>query len=566
MVDSSIPESLRPFATTKFFHRTWAGTFYCKPQAIFQPRNVAEIQELIKQANLHHKTIMTVGSGHSPSDLTMTKDWLCNLDKFNHVLKQEEFFGPVAPGTNKVDGGEKEIKFVDLTVEAGCRVYQLNEYLKKHDLAIQNLGSISEQSIAGLISTGTHGSTQYHGLVSQQVVSITFLNSAGESITCSSIEKPNYFRAIMLSLGKIGIITHVTLRTCPKYTIKSRQEIINFDTLLENWDSIWLDSEFIRIWWFPYTQKCVLWRANKSNDPISNPRPSWYGTWFGRLFYESLLWVSVHVLPSLTPYIERFVFEQQYGKVETLGAGDIAVQNSVEGLNMDCLFSQFVNEWSAPLCGGIDILTQLQKIINEAAEKKQFYVHAPIEVRCSNVTQSGTPFTDDNGKESLYPSQSWLSHRSRTSAGPIPGNNLRPYMDNSPRLKYQGDKPPTNQDLTLFINATMYRPFGTNVETYKWYHKFEHVMKLGGGKPHWAKNFIGHTGDKVDEDANARDLKLQLEYGGKNFYTMIGFKSDMRDWFGADLVDFNKVRNETDPSGVFLSGKNWADRNGILLD
>ncbi|KAI3406886.2 ALO1 [Candida oxycetoniae] len=558
----TIPESTRPFVTNKFFHATWAGTFYCHPQAIFQPRNVEEIKTLVNEARIRHKTIMTVGSGHSPSDLTMTKDWLCNLDKFNHVIKEQGVSGPVAPGSS-----EKEVKFVDLTVEAGCRIFELNEYLKQHNLAIQNLGSISEQSIAGLISTGTHGSTQYHGLVSQQVVSITFINSMGESITCSSIEKPNYFRAILLSLGKIGIITHVTLRTCPKYTIKSKQEIINFDTLLQHWSTVWLDSEFIRIWWFPYTGKCVLWRANKSTDPISPPRPSWYGTWSGRLFYQSLLWISVHLCPSLTPFIEKFVFEQQYGKVETLGSGDVAVQNSVEALNMDCLFSQFVNEWSAPLTKGVEILRQLQTTIAQAAKDKKFYVHAPIEVRCSNVTQSGKPFVDSNGKESLYPSQEWLSHRTKTSAGPIPGNNLRAYMDNSPRLKYQGeDAKPTNDQLTLFINATMYRPFGTNVDTSQWYDKFEHIMEAKGGKPHWAKNFIGEVSEKVDKEVTDRDLNLQLEFGGKKFYTMNGFKKNMQDWFGSDLVDFNKVRKETDPDGVFLSGRNWADRNGILLD
>ena len=354
-MSSGIPESLKPFLTTKLVHSTWAGTFLCKPQAIFQPRNENEIKELINQARINGKTIMTVGSGHSPSDLTMTKEWLCNLDKFNQVLKEEPYYGP----TSTTDD-TPEVKFVDLTVEAGTRVFELNEYLKKHDLAIQNLGSISDQSVAGLISTGTHGSTQYHGLVSQQVVSITFLNSAGESITCSSIEKPEYFKAILLSLGKIGIITHVTLRTCPKYTIKSKQEIINFDTLLSNWDNIWLELEFIRIWWFPYTNKCVLWRANKSTDPLSDPRPSWYGTKLGRFFYESLLWVSVHLYPSFTPYVERFVFGQQYGNVETLGKGDIAVQNSVEGLNMDCLFSQFVNEWSAPLVSGPEVLKRIE--------------------------------------------------------------------------------------------------------------------------------------------------------------------------------------------------------------
>ena len=82
----SIPESLQPFVTNKLVHKTWAGTFFCKPQAIFQPRNLDEIKELINQARQNGKTIMTVGSGHSPSDLTMTTEWLCNLDKFNSVI------------------------------------------------------------------------------------------------------------------------------------------------------------------------------------------------------------------------------------------------------------------------------------------------------------------------------------------------------------------------------------------------------------------------------------------------------------------------------------------------
>lgn len=555
-----VPDSIKSFRTTKVFHRTWAGTFYCQPQAIFQPTNLEEIQELIKQAKAHGKTIMTVGSGHSPSDLTMTKEWLCNLDKFDKVLKQEEFYGPTAEGS-----AEKEVKFVDLTVEAGCRVYQLNDYLKEHALAIQNLGSISDQSIAGLISTGTHGSSKYHGLVSQQVVEIKLLNGNGELITASSVENEEIFRAALLSLGKIGIITHVTLRTIPRYTIKSKQEIINFSTLLKNWDTIWLESEFIRVWWFPYSERCVLWRASKSDEPLSDPRDSWYGTTLGRFFYESLLFVSVHLFPRLTPFIEKFVFNQQYGNVETIGRGDIAVQNSVEGLNMDCLFSQFVNEWSAPLNNGIDTLTKLDNVIKSAAKTGAFFVHAPIEVRSSNVTNSNTAFIDEEtGEKSLYPPQSWLATRNRLSAGPIPGNNFRPYLDNSPDgLPYVEDlNNITNDQLTLFINATMYRPFGTNVETKKWFQIFEDIMTQANGKPHWAKNFIGLSG----EHHNDSDTAKQVAFGGKPFYTMLGFDPVMKQWFGENLVKFNKVRKQTDPEGVFLSGKDWALRNGILIE
>lgn len=553
--DTMIPKLLESFTTTSLYHKTWAGTFYCKPQAIFQPTDEEEIRTLINEARKHRKTIMTVGSGHSPSDLTMTNEWLCNLDKFNRIVKYTSFEGPIG------ETGGTEVKYVDLTIEAGIRVYELNEYLKKYDLAIQNLGSISDQSIAGLISTGTHGSSQYHGLVSQQVVDITIMNYEGKSIVCSSVENPQLFRAALLSLGKIGIITHVTLRVIPKYTIKSKQEIIKFTTLLNNWDTIWLDSEFIRIWWFPYSEKCVCWRASKSNEPLSDPRPSWYGTFWGRLFYESLLYISVHVAPRFTPYVERFVFKQQYGEIETFGKGDIAVQNSVEGLNMDCLFSQFVNEWGLPLTNGPEVLTALHQIIVTAAEQGNYFVHAPIEVRCSNTTVTDKPFIDDEGNESLHPPKSWLATRTNLSSGTIHGNNFRPFLDNTPKhLPYSDKAHITNDQLTLYLNATMYRPFGTNVNTRKWFQDFENVVLEAGGKPHWAKNFIGLPHDQV----SGQDVQSQLDFGGKEFYSMIGFRSIMNKWFGDDLIEYNKVRTEMDPQGVFLSGRNWLTRNGIM--
>lgn len=540
-----------PFKTRRRTHSTWAGTFSCRPQAIFQPSTVAEIQQLINAARKAGKTIVTVGLGHSPSDLTMTTEWLCNLDRFDRVLGQKEFKGP--------DGA---VKFVDLTVEAGIRVFQLNNYLKTHELAIQNLGSILDQLIAGLISTGTHGLLQYHGLVLQQVVSLVVANSSGELVECSSVQNEKLFRAALLSLGKIGIITQVTLRTVPRYTIKLKQEIINFATLLREWDTLWLDLEFIRVWWFPYSGKCVCWRASKSDEPLKEPRQLWYGTRLGRFFYEALLFVSVKVWPRLTPWVEKFVFRQQYGSVETLGSGESAVQNSVEGLNMDCLFSQFVDEWSAPLARGVDVLTQLNDRIQAAAKAGTYFVHAPIEVRCSNTTSSDKPFVDEEGNPSLYPSSQWLGTRSVLSAGPVPGNNLRPFLDNTCELPHVPLLEVANDQLTLFINATMYRPFRFNVPTHTWFQEFENVMAAADGKPHWAKNFIGLRGSHETHE----DLAQQLKFGGKRFYSMLGFDPVMGRWFGERLRRWNEVRREMDPKGVFMSNPGWAKRNGILLD
>ncbi|CDK30012.1 unnamed protein product [Kuraishia capsulata CBS 1993] len=522
---SNIPASVAAFAVPRLFHNTWAKTFICYPQAYFQPRDEAEIVELVKTARQVNKTIMVVGSGHSPSDITMTKDWVVNLDRYSRVLK-------VAP--------HESGKYTDVTVEAGMRIYQLNEFLAKKGLAIQNLGSISEQSVAGIISTGTHGASPFHGLVSQQVVDLTVVNGKGEVVKCSPTLNQSLFRAALLSLGKIGLISQVTLRTVPRYQIKSRQEIISFQTLLENWDSIWTSDEFIRVWWFAYADKCVVWRASKSSDPLSEPRKSWYGTRWGRLFYESLLWVSVHVAPRLTPYVERFIFSRQYGTKETLGQGEFAVQESVAGLNMDCLFSQFVNEWAAPLTNGPEILRSLDNSIKEAARRNQFYVHAPIEVRCSNTTSSGSIEDPD------------VSQRGLIHPGPVVGNNLRPLLDNTPQLAYVPQDSVTNSQLTLYINATMYRPFYTSVPIGKWYSIFEETLEAAGGKPHWAKNFIGSESLASQQDKRYKDGEMK------------GFAYKMEEWFGEDLHTFKKVRAENDPDGVFLSGLEWAVRNGIV--
>ena len=511
----SLPASLAKIRVSRI-HHTWANTFQCSPQFYFQPKTIDDIYEIVNNARKFNKKLMVVGSGHSPSDLTITSnpinEWLVNLDKYNKLIN-------VKPS---LDG-----KFTDVTAQSGMRVYELNDILKNKGLALQSLGSISEQSLAGIISTGTHGSSQYHGLVSNQIVNLKLINGMGELINCNEFENVEIFKAACLSLGKIGIIVEVTFRAVPKFQIKSVQEVINIETLIEKFDSIWTSDEFIRVWWFPYTKKCILWRASKSDEPISEPRKSWYGTFFGRLFYESLLYICVKFLPKLTPIVEKFVFSRQYGLIETFNKnGDIAVQNSVDGLNMDCLFHQYVDEWACPLVSGPEIIRLLSKSIEEGKESNKFFVHSPIEIRCSNTT---LPNYENGIKQDL-------SKRELINKGPIYGNTVRPYLDTTPKLNYVPLDKITNSQLTLYINATIYRPFDYNTDYKEWFHIFEEIMEAADGKPHWAKNYDNS----------------------------IVTKEKMMEWYGDDLIKWREVRSKMDPNGVFLSGKEWLIRNGIV--
>ena len=113
----------------------------------------------------------------------------------------------------------------------------------------------------------------------------------------------------------------------------------------------------------------------------------------------------------------------------------------------------------------------------------------------------------------------------------------------------------TNSQLTLYINATIYRPFGVNSPIHKWFTLFEDTMGAAGGKPHWAKNFLGST------TMAAGDTKAENAYKD---YEMRGMATKISEWYGEDLVKFQEIRRQQDPENIFLANKEWAIRNGVV--
>lgn len=316
-------ESHIPFrARTNHAHHTWAKTFYAYPELYIQPETEKELQLVINLARHQHKKVLVVGSGHSPSTLTCTNGWMVNLDRMNKVIH--------------VDDLNKRV-----VVEAGIRLYQLQKALDEMGMAIPNLGSIMEQSIAGAISTSTHGSSLQHGLLSDNVLGLRILLSNGHFVECSELTNPELFAAALVSLGGLGIITQVSYQAVPAFKLAWRQEVMLFSKVAKQWESLWVSSEFARVWWFPYSERAIYWQAKRTDEPLKARPVSWYGGWLNRNLYELALYISAW-FPSLTPFVERTVFRMQYGWEE--GTTGTAVEKSWEALTMDCLFSQHVNE------------------------------------------------------------------------------------------------------------------------------------------------------------------------------------------------------------------------------
>ncbi|KAK3046171.1 D-arabinono-1,4-lactone oxidase [Extremus antarcticus] len=435
-------------AKPNHIHKTWAKTFQSRPELYIRPQSLEEIQKIVNLARRCRRRIVVVGCGHSPSDLTCTSSWMVNLDDYSSVLK--------------VDAQKKT-----LTVAAGIRIWQLNEEAAKFGLTVPNLGSIDAQSIVGAIATATHGSSLRHGILSENVKALRIVLANGQAVRCSEEQNPDLFRAALISLGALGIITEVEFQMTESCNIEWEQKLVGLDDILGRWQTdLWTQKEFTRVWWMPYMKRAIIWSAEKTKKPLRAPTETWYGGSVGFHTYHNLLWLSNYV-PWILPAVEWFVFGMQYGF--STGKATTAVEEIRAGLLMNCLYSQFVNEWAIPLNKGPEAISRLSAWLNNEPgngdipfSSKGLYVHCPIEVRVSDSTHNPSP---------------------------------RPFLDNT-----CADGP------TLYLNATLYRPYLQDPPCRdRYYEAFEWLMRELGGKPHYAKNF-SFTSSSYLIDAFGKDL------------------------------------------------------------
>ncbi|MBT4775839.1 MAG: FAD-binding protein, partial [Crocinitomicaceae bacterium] len=139
----------------------WSGSVKSEPIAILYPSSEDEIMDIVKNAIVSNQKIRMVGSGHSFSKILETEQVLVSLDKMQGIISHD-FESQTA------------------TVWAGTKLKKLGDLLFDIGLAQENMGDINVQSIAGALSTGTHGTGSKLGTLSTQIVEITFINGRGQ--------------------------------------------------------------------------------------------------------------------------------------------------------------------------------------------------------------------------------------------------------------------------------------------------------------------------------------------------------------------------------------------------
>jgi L-gulonolactone oxidase len=157
-------------------------------------------------------------------------------------------------------------------VEGGITIHALSAALAQHGLAFENLGDIDVQTIAGAISTATHGTGARLRNISAQVEAVELVLADGSTRVCSASDAdPTAWQAARVGVGSLGVIAAVTLRAVPAFTLRGVDEPAPLAQALERLEQRGEENDHFEFFVFPHCDT-ALTRTNNRVEEAPRPR------------------------------------------------------------------------------------------------------------------------------------------------------------------------------------------------------------------------------------------------------------------------------------------------------
>jgi FAD-linked oxidoreductase len=129
------------------------------------------------------------------------------------------------------------------------------------------MGDIDRQTVAGAISTGTHGSGGVWASLSAQVSALEMVTGDG-SVRQVTDTDPDLLAAARVGLGALGVVTAVTFRVEPEHRLHAVEEPLRWDALVDGLDRLFDEHHHVDIHWFPRTEWAMCKRNDRTVDPV----------------------------------------------------------------------------------------------------------------------------------------------------------------------------------------------------------------------------------------------------------------------------------------------------------
>jgi FAD-linked oxidoreductase len=332
--------------------RNWAGNQRATGITVEHPAGTGEIAAVVAAAAAAGRRVRPIGSGHSFSGIGVPEQVQLALDRHAGLVDVD-------------DAGLA-------TVRAGTPLHRLNRELAARGWALTNLGDIDRQTVAGAVSTGTHGTGARFGGLAGAVRALELVLADGSVLRCSPDEHADVFSAARVGLGALGVLSTVTLQTVPAFALRAVEAPARLPDLLADLDAVMTSTDHVEFYWFPHTDRCTTLRNTRVPLAEAAPPPRWRMFWEDEVVGNAAFGAVVaagRAVPALVPPLARLAAAGMAGSERT----DVAHRVFVARRRVR--FREM--EYAVPREAATEVLRELHRVVAASGWRVPF----PVEVR-----------------------------------------------------------------------------------------------------------------------------------------------------------------------------------------
>ncbi len=339
--------------------RNWGRSVKAEPKFVARAGTVDEVVAAVRFARERGLPIRPVGAGHSFSAAAATNGVQLDLRWLDGVLATEPL-----PGGNTL-----------VTLAAGTNLYQLPALLGPLGLALQNMGDIDRQTIAGATSTGTHGTGLHFGGLATRIRRATLVTADATILRVSETEHPELLPAVALAIGALGVLVDVTIECVPAFGIRAVERREPLEQVLDEWDARIAGSDHFEFYTWPHAERAQT-KSNTRLAPGEATRPlgrarEWFEDAFmANALYSQLLRAAASV-PRAIPRINRFSATHVMAREFSDDSQAVFVSPRT--------FRFREMEYALP----VEAVPEAVREVRALIDRKHWRISMPIEVRCA---------------------------------------------------------------------------------------------------------------------------------------------------------------------------------------
>jgi FAD/FMN-containing dehydrogenase len=224
----------------------WSGSLRFTPKEFLEPRNEDELREVIWKCYSSGTKFKLAAAGHSSSPLVQTPTTLIHLRHFDKLVRVNE------KGT--------------ATIQTGMTVHETNAALQKEKLALFNTGDVDVQTLAGAISTGTHGTGKKFQNLASMLQGVRMIDFKGDVRVFTEDKDADIMRAMRVSLGAFGIFTEIEVKTLPLFKLHRQELCTDVETCIEHFNHLGDENRNVDFYWYPRSDEAKIRILNEPDQ------------------------------------------------------------------------------------------------------------------------------------------------------------------------------------------------------------------------------------------------------------------------------------------------------------